>query len=115
VFLSSHLLSEVEALCTRVGIVDRGRLVAQDQLEVLCAPTGRTDVRTPDVDRARAHLGAVVDSHDAGGLLVRTDDPGRLNSSLVASGITVTGLAPERRTLEDVVLELTSSGTDRVV
>jgi ABC-type multidrug transport system ATPase subunit len=114
VFLSSHLLSEVEALCTRVGIVDRGRLVAQDELDVLCAPTGRTDVRTPDVDLARAQLGDDVDDHDPGGLLVRTDDPGGLNTRLVASGVRVTGLAPERRTLEDVVLELTSTGTDRV-
>ena len=40
VFLSSHLLAEVEQLCTRVGVLDRGRLVLQDQLAALSAPTG---------------------------------------------------------------------------
>ena len=44
-FLSSHLLTEVEQLCTRVGIVDRGRLVLQDDLAVLQAPTGRVVVQ----------------------------------------------------------------------
>ena len=34
IFLSSHLLAEVEQLCTRVGVLDRGRLVLQDQLDV---------------------------------------------------------------------------------
>ena len=35
VFLSSHLLSEVEQLCTRVGVVDRGRLVLEEDLDTL--------------------------------------------------------------------------------
>ena len=42
IFLSSHLLAEVEQLCTRVGVLDRGRLVLQEQLAALQAPTGRT-------------------------------------------------------------------------
>jgi len=41
VFMSSHQLGEVEQLCTRVGIVDRGRLVLQRDLDELRAPTGR--------------------------------------------------------------------------
>ncbi len=44
VFLSSHQLSEVEQLCTRVGIVNRGRLVRQDDLDTLRALTGRSIV-----------------------------------------------------------------------
>ena len=35
VFVSSHLLTEVEQLCTRVGVLDRGRLVLQDELATL--------------------------------------------------------------------------------
>ena len=50
VFLSSHLLAEVEQLCDRVGVLDRGRLVVQDRLDALRGPTGRLRVRTPDVD-----------------------------------------------------------------
>ena len=53
VFLSSHLLGEIEQLCTRVGVLDRGRLVLQAQLEDLRRPTGRVEVHTPDVDQVR--------------------------------------------------------------
>ena len=41
IFLSSHLLAEVEQLCSRVGVLDRGRLVLKDDLATLTAPTGR--------------------------------------------------------------------------
>src|SRR5262249_57133866 len=47
VFLSSHLLAEVESLCTRIGVVDRGRLVLQDDLAALRAPPGRPIVDSP--------------------------------------------------------------------
>ena len=50
VFLSSHQLAEIEQLCTRVGIVNRGRLVVQEDLDALRAPTGRVAVRSPDAD-----------------------------------------------------------------
>ena len=56
VFLSSHLLAEVEQLCTRVGVLDRGRLVLQDELATLTAPTGVDRGRsTPAPDRVRGH------------------------------------------------------------
>ena len=113
VFLSSHLLAEIEALCTRVGVLDRGRLVAQDELSALQAPTGRTEVRTPDVGDAARLLGRQVEHVGEDRLLVRTGDPAGLNTALVRAGVRVKGLAPERHTLEDTVLELTSDGSDR--
>ena len=64
VFLSSHQLSEVELLCTRVGVVDRGRLVLQDELAVLRGPTGRVIVRSPDADRVAAVLDSRVVQRD---------------------------------------------------
>jgi ABC-type multidrug transport system ATPase subunit len=114
VFLSSHLLAEVEQLCDRVGVLDRGRLVVQDRLDALRGPTGRLHVRTPDVETARALLDGQVEQVDAEELLVRHDDPAALNRLLVQGGVRVELLAPERRTLEDVVLEATRSGSDRV-
>jgi ABC-2 type transport system ATP-binding protein len=114
IFLSSHLLAEVEQLCTRVGVLDRGRLVIQEQLEVLQRPTGRLYVRTPDVALARGLLDGQVEDHGAASLLVRSDDPAGLNSQLVAAGVRVEMLAPEHHTLEDVVLEATEPGSDRV-
>lgn len=113
VFLSSHLLAEVEALCTRVGVVDRGRLVLQDDLAAVRRPTGRIEVRTGDVTAAAQVLGSVVEQVESDRLVVRSDDPAAVNRALVTAGIPVVGLAPERRTLEDAVLELTSNGSDR--
>jgi ABC-2 type transport system ATP-binding protein len=114
IFLSSHLLAEVEQLCTRVGVLDRGRLVVQAQLEELQAPTGRTLVRTPDPAAALAVLNGRVEHRDGETLLVRGENPAALNALLVSQGIRVRELGPERRSLEQTVLELTGPSTDRV-
>ena len=94
VFLSSHLLAEVEQMCTRVGVLDRGGLVIQEQLEVLQRPTGRIYVQTRDVDLARALLDGQVEQHDADSLLVRVDDSATLNTLLVGAGVRVEMLLP---------------------
>ncbi|MFI5889580.1 ABC transporter ATP-binding protein [Actinoplanes sp. NPDC051513] len=114
VFLSSHLLAEIDALCTRVGVMDRGRLVLQDDLDDLRAPTGRVTVGTPTPDKARALLDGRVEASSGETLTVRHDDPGRLNAELTAAGVTVTALAVERRTLEQIVLDATTTSSDRV-
>ena len=114
VFLSSHLLAEVEHLCTRVGIVDRGRLVLQAGLDELRAPTGRVVLITPDADRAAALLDGRVESRLGDRLVVRHADPVELNRRLVQDGLRVAELGAERRSLEDVVLAATSPGSDRV-
>ena len=114
VFLSSHLLAEIEALCTRVGVMDRGRLVLQDELETLRAPTGRVVVGTSEPERVVALLDGKVE-HRAGQLLtVRHPDSGALNAELVAAGIRITEIGGERRTLEQVVLDATTTNSDRV-
>ena len=114
VFLSSHLLSEVEALCTRVAVMDRGRMVLQDALTAFQVPTGLVEVRTLDVQLAAGVAGRAAEGRLADGLLVRSDDPAELNADLVAAGVRVHGLSVQRRTLEDSVLAATGAGTDRV-
>jgi ABC-type multidrug transport system ATPase subunit len=114
VFLSSHLLAEVEQLCSRVGVLDRGRLVLQDSLARLTAPTGSTVVQTPVPDRVRAALDGRVRSVAGERVIVRGSDPAEVNALLVAAGIPVTGLALERPTLEEVVLAAAGTSTDRV-
>ena len=113
IFLSSHLLSEVAALCTRVGVMDRGRLVLQDQLDVLGGPTGRIEVRTPDLAQAAALLGRAVVAADGARLLVTGHDPAGLNAVLVGAGVRVEHLAVERHELEDVVLAASGAAGDR--
>lgn len=118
VFLSSHLLAEVEQLCDRVGVLDQGRLVVQDQLSALQQPTGRVVVHTPDPSHAVAFLsgvpGAEVVDRDGQRLVVTHPDPARLNALLVGNGVRVRELAEQRRSLEEAVLEATGPGSDRV-
>jgi ABC-type multidrug transport system ATPase subunit len=113
VFLSSHLLAEVELVCNRAAIVDRGRLVAQDRVEALLGPTGRVLVTTPDVGMA-AGLAAALPGVRLGErgpdrLAVHLDGtaPEALNRRLVDGGVRVRELVVERPTLEDVFLRLT--------
>ena len=56
IFLSSHLLAEVEQMSTRVGVLDRGRLVLQEDMSAIRAVTGLVRVQTPDVGAAVALL-----------------------------------------------------------
>ena len=114
IFLSSHLLAEVEQLCSRVGVLDRGRLVLQDDLATLTAPTGSTVVHSPTPDRVRALLDGRVTAVEGERLVVRGDDPAEVNARLVTAGVAVTGLALERPTLEQVVLAAAGTSTDRV-
>ena len=114
VFLSSHLLAEVEAMCTRVGVLDRGRLVLQDDLAALRRPTGRVVVRTADPDIAAGVLDGQLEQRDGDRLVVRGLAPEELTALLVHAGARITELVSERQTLEDVVLGVTSSGSDRV-
>jgi ABC-2 type transport system ATP-binding protein len=114
IFLSSHLLAEVEQLCSRVGVLDRGRLVLQDDLARLTAPTGSTVVRTPAPDRVRATLDGRVTEIDGDRVVVRGEDPAEVNARLVSAGVPVTGLALERPTLEQVVLAAARATADRV-
>jgi ABC-type multidrug transport system ATPase subunit len=113
VFLSSHQLSEVELLCTRIGVLDRGRLVLQDDLAALSELTGRVLVRSPDAAAAAAVLNGEVAERDGDRLIIASADPSAVNARLVRAGLRVAEIAPERRSLEDLVLSVTSSGSDR--
>jgi ABC-type multidrug transport system ATPase subunit len=113
IFLSSHLLPEVSALCTRIGVLDSGALVLQEQLASLQAPTGRVLISTDDPERAVAALDGLVERRDGADLVVRAADPAALNARLVAAGVPVTSLLAQRRTLEEIVLEVTGAGSDQ--
>jgi len=114
IFLSSHLLAEVEQMATRVGVLDRGRLVLQDDLSVLTAPTGRTVVHSPAPELVRATLDGRVTAIEGERVLVRGADPAEVNALLVQAGVPVRGLALERPTLEEVVLAAAGTSPDRV-
>jgi ABC-2 type transport system ATP-binding protein len=113
VFVSSHLLGEVEAVCDRVGVLSRGRLVAEGPPSTLRdggRPILRIDV--DDVERAMRVLatmsGVVATAAEAGVSCTLSDSiaPADVNAALVGAGVRVSALVPERRSLEEVFLEL---------
>lgn len=115
VFLSSHLLGEVELVCNRTAIVHRGRLVAQDSVARLLAPTGRLSITTPDPRRALGVLERMPQlarpEVDGSRVHVRLDglNPDSINAHLVQEGVRVSELVVERRSLEQVYLDLTNT------
>ncbi|GAA1540133.1 ABC transporter ATP-binding protein [Actinomadura kijaniata] len=114
ILLCSHLLAEVEELCTRVGVMDRGRLVLQSDMAEIRSPTGQVAVRSPDADKAADLLDGRVEHRDGDRLLVRAADAAELNALLVTEGLRVTEIGVRRRSLEEVVLNLTGTGSDRL-
>ena len=112
ILLSSHLLGEVELICTRAAMMSAGRIVAQDDVADLLAPTGWVRVTTPDMERAMRALqdGPFrYEQIDAESVRVAMGDrpPELLNRAFVNDDIRVRELVIERRTLEDVFLERT--------
>ncbi|HEY4461402.1 MAG TPA: ABC transporter ATP-binding protein [Streptosporangiaceae bacterium] len=113
IFLSSHLLAEVEQQCTRVGILDRGRLVLQEDLATLRAPTGRVVLDSPDAAQVAAMLNGQVERRDGSRLTVHHPDAAALNAQVVGAGLRVSSIGAQIRTLEEIVLEVTGAGTDQ--
>lgn len=118
VFISSHILSEVQQICTRVAIINRGQLVTETTVEDLTRGKGEFAVQ---VENAAAALELVqqqewgrdarLDPENAGKIITAAPDArGRdLNLFLVQAGFVPDGLTPATLDLEKVFLELTDS------
>jgi ABC-2 type transport system ATP-binding protein len=116
VFVSSHLLAEVEQVCTHVGVMRAGKLVYQGPLAQLRG-SRRLLVRTRRPDLAAKVLGELELANisqfgnevtaELGKLL-----PEHINARLVHAGVPVAGLETPRRSLEDEFVELTGEGFD---
>ncbi|WP_339130868.1 ATP-binding cassette domain-containing protein [Streptomyces sp. f51] len=118
VFLSSHLLDEIEQVCTHAAVMTRGRLVVQGPVADLAAGArGRLVVTTPDTGEAARVLKeqGVLDLvvTETG---VSAEPPDRelaeLNAALVTAGVRVRGFGVERASLEDAFVALTGEGFD---
>ncbi|MCR6485689.1 ABC transporter ATP-binding protein [Amycolatopsis sp. OK19-0408] len=110
VLLSSHLLAEVEQICDRVGVLDRGRLVSETTVADLRAGGALRVVAEP-LEAARDHLCRLYREVRVDGVALELDvDPGeagRVNAGLVGAGITVTELRWHEPDLEQTFLALT--------
>ena len=119
VLLSTHLLSEVEQICTHVGVMHVGRLVAQAPLADLragAAPRVRVETSRP-AEAAGVLTGLGLDSvrtTDTGEVeaLLGTAEPESLVAALVHAGVPVRGFGCVRPDLEDVFVSLTGEGFD---
>ncbi len=118
VFVSSHLLSEVEQICTHLGVMSDGRLVAQGTASAVrgvSAPRARVTTGQPqDAARTLTRLGVtdvVVGDGDVHGI------PGSIAAeaivaALVHDGVGVTAFAISSPSLEDLFVQLTGEGFD---
>ncbi len=118
VVLSTHLLSEVEQICTHVGVMHLGRLVAQGSLDELRAGSDtRIEVTSRAPDKAAAALGELgltgVESHRAGvSARLGSIDPERIAPALVAAAVPLTQVVVRTPDLEELFVGLTGEGFD---
>ncbi|HEX6870075.1 MAG TPA: ABC transporter ATP-binding protein [Micromonosporaceae bacterium] len=118
VMLSTHLLSEVEQICTQVGVMHLGRLVAQAPLASLrAAAAPRAKVRTSQPDQAARVLRDLgleevrVGPAEATGMLGQLA-PEKVVASLVHDGVAVREFTVDAPDLEDLFVSLTGEGFD---
>jgi ABC-type multidrug transport system ATPase subunit len=120
VLVSSHLLAEIEQVCSHVGIMSRGRLVLQGDRSVLAARGAArvAVVTTPScvgtaVEVLRG-LGLETPEVDGVRLLAPLGElpPERVSAALVRGGVDLVGFEVRRPSLEQVFVELTGEGFD---
>jgi ABC-2 type transport system ATP-binding protein len=118
VLVSSHLLAEVEQICSHVGVMYEGRLVAQGPLNELRAGTVQTvrvdTDRTEDAARVLTELGLNEIASSAGYVTATLGDVAveKIMPNLVNACVPVLGFAVLQPSLEDVFVSLTGEGFD---
>jgi ABC-2 type transport system ATP-binding protein len=117
VLLSSHQLPEVQELCDRVAIVDRGRVVYEGALADLRRQGGagyrlRTtdDARAAEIARAQPGVEHLTSGEHGLSLQAQERDVGALTLALGGAGVGILALTPELATLEDLFFRLTENG-----
>jgi len=118
VLVSSHLLAEVEQICSHVGVMRTGQLVFQGTLEEMRARgAARVQVRTTDPGRASGVLESLglADIQASDGEVsaqIGEHAPDAVNRALVLADVPVAGFDTPRPSLEDLFVELTGEGFD---
>ena len=113
VLLSSHLLTEIEQLCNRVGIIHEGRLLYEGGPEALVTPSKIYRVRVDDLSTAfelLTTLSGVTVSRNGDSVLridANEESIAAVNALLVSKQIKVYELSPAQESLEEAFLRLT--------
>jgi ABC-2 type transport system ATP-binding protein len=117
VFVSSHLMSEMQNCVDRLVVIGRGRLIAEQSLAEFAAGSTRASVtvRTPDAARLAAVLaaeGADVRPADAGALVVTGLPAARIGDLALAHGVGLHELTTRTASLEEAFMELTADSVE---
>lgn len=113
VLISSHLLSEIDQIATKVGIIHNGELIFQNSMDALRAQSKRTiALRTQNISEAKSILqkNRFMPMHQDDYLIfedIPDEQIATINQLLVTYGIGVTRIEERRKKLEDIFLELT--------
>jgi ABC-2 type transport system ATP-binding protein len=112
VLLSSHILAEVQQVCTSATIIGNGRMLASGRVDDLIGTSTSYRIGVADPGAAAEVLGrAGFTVSTESGLSVDTTEPARVTEALGAAGIWLTELTPVRADLETVFLQLTAGDT----
>ena len=112
VFISSHVLGEMQQLVDEVVIIHRGRLVAHETVgELTARAVGSTRVRSPQAARLREALAKEgIEARGDGDRLVTAAPAERVGELAAANGVVLHELASDSASLEEAFLELTAGG-----
>jgi ABC-2 type transport system ATP-binding protein len=114
ILMSSHMLQEVERICNRIAIIDRGRLLYQGSVQDLVDRELQYRVRTDQIDQAFQFLSSELQvSVSRNGnehlyLRVSESEIAAINESLVNRGFRVSEISRHAFSLEDIYFHLTA-------
>lgn len=116
VFLSSHLLGEVEQVCDRVAIVHQGELVREGRVSELVGGEARLRIRAEPLETAQQCLSEhwTIEREESGTLILKTppEDTPQIVEKLVSAGLKVYEVAHKHQTLEEIFLIATEGQSD---
>ena len=116
VFISSHVLAEIEQICDRIAILDRGRVMAQGKVTDLLQAGTKVRIVVPNLDQAieiLSQLGWANDASAIDGAITVTAPLERsweLNKALADAGIYASEIGPVEASLEQYFLGVTKGG-----
>ncbi|MDR0198039.1 MAG: ABC transporter ATP-binding protein [Oscillospiraceae bacterium] len=127
VFVSSHLLSEMEMMCDRVGIISQGCLIAVKPIKELMAQAAGDMVYRFTVRSVEKALKIIASMEEIPSESIRESGErhfdvcveseetiAQITAKLAGAGIGITGVAPLEKSLEDIFMEITGKGGNQI-